>query len=119
MLDSAISRFADLIYALPSIIVAIVVVGVIDGGYWAVALVLTLLSIAYQIRIVRSVALAQVTLSYVEAARTSGLSNSRTILAHVLPNIVPTVVATFLLDIVRPISSSTRGSPSRRRSPSS
>lgn len=100
VLDSAINRFADLIYALPSIIVAIVVVGVIDGGYWTVALVLTFLSIAYQIRIVRSAALAQVTLPYVEAARTSGLSNSRTILAHVLPNIVPTVVATFLLDII-------------------
>ncbi|MFE3829369.1 ABC transporter permease [Streptomyces sp. NPDC059092] len=99
-LDSAINRFADLIYALPSIIVAIVVVGVIDGGYWTVAVVLTFLSIAYQIRIIRSVTLAQVTLPYIEAARTSGLSNPRTMLAHVLPNIVPTVVATFLLDIV-------------------
>ncbi|MEW1723093.1 ABC transporter permease [Streptomyces sp. NPDC093109] len=100
VLDSAINRFADLIYALPSVIVAIVVVGVIGGGYWTVAIVLTFLSIAYQIRIIRSVTLAQVTLPYIEAARTSGLSNPRTMLAHVLPNIVPTVVATFLLDIV-------------------
>ncbi|WP_150462088.1 ABC transporter permease [Nesterenkonia ebinurensis] len=99
-LDAAVNRLADLIYALPSIIVAIVVVGVMDGGYWSVAAVLTFLSLAYQIRIIRSVTMAQMSLPYVEAAKTSGLSDTRTILAHILPNIVPTVLATLLLDFV-------------------
>nr|WP_306271091.1 ABC transporter permease [Ornithinimicrobium sp. HY1793] len=100
IIDAAANRLADLIYALPSLIVAIVVVGVLDGGYWMVAILLTFLSVPYQIRIIRSVTLAQVNLPYVEAARTSGVSDARTLLFHVLPNIVPTVVATLLLDFV-------------------
>lgn len=100
VIDGAVNRLADLIYALPSLIVAIVVVGVMDGGYWMVAGLLTFLSVPYQIRIIRSVTLAQVNLPYVEAARTSGISDGRTLLFHVLPNIVPTVVATLLLDFV-------------------
>lgn len=100
IIDGAANRLADLIYALPSLIVAIVVVGVLDGGYWMVAALLTFLSVPYQIRIIRSVTLAQVHLPYVEAARTSGISDARTLLFHVLPNIVPTVVATLLLDFV-------------------
>lgn len=100
IIDGSVNRLADLIYALPSLIVAIVVVGVTNGGYWMVAGLLTFLSVPYQIRIIRSVTLAQVNLPYVEAARTSGISDARTLLTHVLPNITPTVVATLLLDFV-------------------
>lgn len=100
IVDAAVNRLADLVYALPSLIVAIIVVGVMDGGYWMVAGLLTFLSLPFQVRIIRSVTLAQVNLPYVEAARTSGLSDMRVIATHILPNIVPTVVATFLLDFV-------------------
>lgn len=99
-IDAAANRLADLIYALPSLIVAIVVVGVLDGGYWMVAGLLVFLSLPYQIRIIRSVSLAQTNLPYVEAARTSGISDMRVIGVHIFPNIVPTVVATLLLDFV-------------------
>lgn len=99
-MDAAVNRLADLIYALPSLIVAIIVVGVIDGGYWMVAGLLTLLSVPFQVRIIRSVTLVQANLPYVDAARISGISNARIILTHILPNITATVVATFLLDFV-------------------
>lgn len=100
VIDALANRLADLIYALPSLIVAIVVVGVLDGGYWMVAGLLVFLSLPFQIRIIRSVTLAQVNLPYVEAAKTSGVSDARVLGSHVLPNIVPTVVATLLLDFV-------------------
>lgn len=100
LVDAAVNRLADLIYALPSLIVAIIVVGVMDGGYWMVAGLLVFLSVPFQVRIIRSVTMAQVNLPYVEAARTSGLSDARIILTHILPNIIPTVVATLLLDFV-------------------
>lgn len=100
IIDAAVNRLADLIYALPSLIVAIIVVGVMDGGYWMVAGLLVFLSVPFQVRIIRSVTMAQVNLPYVEAARTSGLSDARIILTHILPNITPTVVATLLLDFV-------------------
>jgi peptide/nickel transport system permease protein/glutathione transport system permease protein len=96
--DTAVNRFADLVYALPALLIAIVVVGVVGGGYWLTAAVLLFLSVPAEIRLCRAAAMVQVRLPYVDAARTVGLSSWRIIVRHVLPNITPTVVATVLLD---------------------
>lgn len=98
--DMVVNRIADLIYALPALLIAIVVIGIVDGGYWLTAVILIFLSTPSQIRICRSVAMVQVRLPYVDAARTLGISAGRTMFRHVLPNILPTVVATLLLDFV-------------------
>lgn len=100
VLDTIVSRFADLVYALPAVLIAVVVVGVIGAGYWVTAAVLMLLSVPFEIRLCRSAAMVQVRLPYVDAARTLDLPAARIIGRHILPNILPTVVATFLLDFV-------------------
>lgn len=100
IVDSLLSRFADLMYALPGMLVVVVVVGIIGGGYWIAVAVLLLLSIPGEIRMCRSAAVVQASLPYVEAARTLGLSSGRVMFGHILPNIVPTILATFLLDFV-------------------
>ncbi|MFC8668668.1 ABC transporter permease [Streptomyces sp. NPDC057199] len=99
-LDTAMSRVADLMYALPGLLVIVVVVGVLEGGYWLAVAVLMMLSVPTAFRLTRSVASAQVRLPYVEAARTLGLPTRRIIFRHILPNILPTILATFLLDFV-------------------
>lgn len=98
--DSLAGRFADLVYALPSLLIAIVAVGALGGGYWVTAGVLLTLSVPGQIRLTRSAALVQVRLPYVDAARTLGIPSARIVVRHVLPNVLPTLVATFLLDFV-------------------
>lgn len=98
--DAVINRIADLVYALPALLIAIVVIGVVDGGYWLTAAILIFLSTPYQIRICRSVVMVQVRLPYVDAARTLGITARRIMYRHILPNILPTVVATLLLDFV-------------------
>jgi peptide/nickel transport system permease protein/glutathione transport system permease protein len=98
--DLVANRAADLIYALPAVLVAIVVVGVAGGGYWVTAVLMLVLSIPSEIRLCRSAGMAQTRLPYVDAARTLGLAQRRIVFRHVLPNIMPTVVATFLLDLV-------------------
>jgi peptide/nickel transport system permease protein/glutathione transport system permease protein len=98
--DAVVNRFADLIYALPALLIAIVVIGVSGGGYWQTVAVLVFLSVPFELRLCRSAAMVQVRLPYVDAARTLGLSAWRTMFRHVLPNVLPTVVATFLLDFV-------------------
>ena len=57
--DTVIMRWADVMYALPGLIVAIVVVGVTGGGYWLAVLVITILSIPYDTRVVRAATLEQ------------------------------------------------------------
>jgi peptide/nickel transport system permease protein len=97
LFDSGILRWVDLMYALPGLLIAIVVVGVLGGGYFLAVGLLVFLSAPYDTRIVRGATLEQRPLAYVEAARTLGLS-SRTIMAkHVWPNILPYALAnTFL-----------------------
>ncbi|MFD2420066.1 ABC transporter permease [Amycolatopsis pigmentata] len=100
VIDAVVTRCADLILSLPALLIAVVVVGVVGGGYWFTVAVLLLLSLPYEIRLARSAALVVVSLPYIEAARTLGHGSTRILLKHVLPNIMPTVVATFLLDFV-------------------
>jgi peptide/nickel transport system permease protein len=98
--DGVISRFADLIWALPALLVAIVVLGFVDAGYWMAVAVIAFLSLPHMIRLSRSAALVQARLPYVEAVRTLGISTTRIMARHVFPNVSPTVLATFLLDFV-------------------
>jgi peptide/nickel transport system permease protein len=100
VLDVLVNRFADLMYALPGLLVIIVVVGVVGGGYWLAVALLALLSLPSEIRLCRSAAMVQVRLPYVEAARTLGLPSHRIMVRHIVPNIAPTIVATLLLDFV-------------------
>jgi len=96
--DSAIMRCVDFMLALPGPLVAIVVVGVVGGGYWTAVLVLGVLFTAPDTRIVRSAVLEQRPLPYIEAARTLGISKTRILFLHILPNVGPIILAYVALD---------------------
>jgi ABC-type dipeptide/oligopeptide/nickel transport system permease subunit len=98
VVDSVISRAADLLYSLPALLIAIVVVGLVSPSYAVMIAVLAFLMFPGDVRIMRSVTLVQARLPYVDAARTLGLSSPRILRRHILPNILPTVVSSFLLD---------------------
>jgi len=59
LVDSSIMRWVDFMLALPGPLVAIVVVGVVGGGYWIAVTVLVILFTAPDTRIVRSAVLEQ------------------------------------------------------------
>ena len=96
--DGFIMRWADLMLALPGLLIAIVVVGVFGGGFWVAVLVLILLFSAPDTRIVRSAVLQQRPLPYIEAARTLGVSKPRVMFGHILPNVLPIIFAYVVLD---------------------
>ena len=98
--DSVVMRTIDLMYAVPPLLVAIVVVGLFGGGYWLAVGVLIVLSAPGDVRIVRAAVMAQRELPYVAAARTVGVGPLRIAVRHVLPNVTPTVVANVLLQFV-------------------
>ena len=95
--DSTISRAVDFLYAMPALIVATVVVGVLGGGYVLTVALLVILFAPFEARIVRGATLEQRSRTYVEAARILGLSSSRIIFRHILPNILPVALATAFL----------------------
>lgn len=96
-IDFLIMRWADLMYSLPSLLVAIVVVGVLGGGYWTAVALLTVLTAPYDARLIRASVLEQRPRPYVEAARALGLRPFRVMFLHIWPNVLPIVIAnTFL-----------------------
>ena len=95
--DYFIMRLSDLVWALPGLLIAIVVVGVIGGGYYVAVTVLVVLTFPIDARIVRGATLQQRNMPYVEAAVTIGISARRVMLRHIWPNLLPLVMAnTFL-----------------------
>jgi peptide/nickel transport system permease protein len=95
--DSVIMRWVDLMYSLPGLLVVIVVVGVLGGGYVEAVVLLTVLTVPYDTRIVRGLTLQQRNLPYVEAARVLGLSRTRIMVRHIWPNVLPVELANAFL----------------------
>jgi peptide/nickel transport system permease protein len=98
VIDMVIQRFVDFMFALPGLLIAIVIVGVVGGGYWLAVMVLSLLNFAGGVRILRGAALEQRALPYVEAARTLGVPRRRIMYRHIWRNISPIVFANAALD---------------------
>lgn len=96
--DALIMRWVDLMYALPALLVSIVLVGVFGASYaWAVA-ILSLFTAPYDTQLVRGATLEQRPLAYVEAAKALGLPAWRIVGFHIWPNVLPVVVANSFLN---------------------
>jgi peptide/nickel transport system permease protein len=98
VIDLVISRVVDFMFALPGLLIAIVVVSVVGGGYPLAIAVLCVLNVQGDIRIVRSVAVKQRALPYIEAARTLGVPRWRIMYQHIFLNIIPILIANLALD---------------------
>ncbi|REK70957.1 ABC transporter permease [Aeromicrobium endophyticum] len=101
--DALVTLLSDVLYSLPFMLIAIVVVGVVGTGYWLTVALLIALMFPFALRLVRSATRVQSRLPYVEAARTLGVPDRRVVTHHVLPNVSPIIVANILLDFVTAI----------------
>jgi len=91
-------RTVDLIYALPAFLVAIVLAGVIGGGYWFAVGLLVVLFCPFDARIVRGATLQQRRMPYVQATRLLGMSQSAVLLKEIWPNVRPLELANAFLN---------------------
>ena len=97
VVDSLLMRWVDLMVAIPSLLIIIVVAGALGGGYWLAVGILTVLTLPFDARVMRAVVLEQVPRPYVEAAKALGVSDRRIMLQHVWPNISSVAVANAVL----------------------
>jgi peptide/nickel transport system permease protein len=108
--DTVIARAIDLILAMPLLLFAIGIVaacgaskegcigGLVKPGLSLVIFVIALFSWPYIARIIRGVTLSLREKEFVEASRSLGASNVRTMFREVLPNLVaPIIIYTTLL----------------------
>ncbi|WP_353945824.1 ABC transporter permease [Streptomyces sp. HUAS MG91] len=96
--DVLVRRWADLLLALPALLVTLVVAGIGGGGYGLAVGVLVVLTSPGDVRLVRSAVLEQRHRAYVEAAETLGLSRVTVMVRHIWPNVLPVVVANTMLN---------------------
>ena len=97
--DALISRFNDILLALPAFIVAIILMGVLGRGFLNMILAIGVGMAPRITRVVRGSAMSVKVSEFVEAARSFGFGGWRIILRHILPHcLTPMVVyATLLL----------------------
>ncbi|MFC8044494.1 ABC transporter permease [Nocardia sp. NPDC057353] len=97
-LDSVISRIAEIFYALPLMLAAIVLMQLLtQRAVWTVVLILAAFTWPQAARIARGAVLEAKNSEYVTAAEALGVTRLRVLLRHVLPNAAgPLVVVTTL-----------------------
>ena len=91
--SGVLGRLADVAFALPIFFVAIALQSVLPAGAFGVILVISATGWMSTARLVRGEALRIRREGYVEAARSLGVSDTRIVLRHILPNAFGTIAA--------------------------
>ena len=95
--DQVCTRFMDIIMALPSMLMAIVVIAILGPSFVNTIISLGIVGIPSIFRIVRASSLVEIQKNYVVAAKTFGAGWFRIAFSHVLPNcLAPLIVQSTL-----------------------
>jgi peptide/nickel transport system permease protein len=101
VVNSAIMRLMDVLYAFPSILLAIAITGILGAGLENTILALTIAFIPPMVRISEAVTAQARHLDFVEAARASGAGTLQILRYHILNNVLGPILvyATSLISI--------------------
>lgn len=99
-IDQTLSRTVDLVMAIPSLIVALVVLSVLPINLTVLILVMGLLDSTRVFRLSRAVAMDIAVMDYVEAAKLRGEGQGWIIFREILPNALSPLVAEFGLRFI-------------------
>jgi peptide/nickel transport system permease protein len=98
-IDSVLMRLTDMMLAFPRLILLIVVIALFEPSIWLVVVVLGLTGWMSIARIVRGEVLSLREREFVQAARVLGMSDTRIIMRHIIPNILAPVIVYATLGI--------------------
>ena len=97
--DVVITRVMDLIMAVPSLVLAILVVAVLGPSLANTIVAVTIVYLPRNVRLVRASALAELGKDYVTAARVAGVRPLRLMLSTVLPNCLSPLIVQAALGV--------------------
>jgi peptide/nickel transport system permease protein len=92
-LDAFISSGLDVLFAFPGILLAVLAAAVFGAGLTAAAIALSIAYMPYVARVLRGAALRERNQPYVAALEVQGASGTSICLRHLIPNIMPLIVA--------------------------
>jgi oligopeptide transport system permease protein len=90
--DGFMMRIVDMMYAIPYLLIAILLVTILGREFYLVVLAITAFSWMDMARVVRGQTLSLRTMEFVEAARAIGVPTRRIIFSHIVPNLLGVVV---------------------------
>jgi dipeptide transport system permease protein len=97
VVDSVIQRVMDLIVAIPSLVLAILIIAVIGPNLMNTIVAVTIVNLPRYVRLVRASAITELSKDYVIAAKVAGVRPLRLMLTTVLPNcLAPLIVQAAL-----------------------
>ena len=94
-LDQVLSRFVDVLMAIPSLIFALMLLSIFGSSAMNLIFIIAVLDATRVFRLTRAVALNVVVMDYVEAAKLRGEGLGWIMRREILPNIMPPLVAEF------------------------
>ncbi len=94
-LDQALSRFVDVLMAIPSLIFSLMLLSIFGSNVINLIIIIAVLDATRVFRLARAVSLNVVVMDYVEASRLRGESLTWVMRRDILPNILPPMVAEF------------------------
>jgi len=93
VMDEVLTRINDLLFAFPSLILATLFAVVLGPGSGATLLAIAVFNIPVFARVARSLGLVLVRQDFVAAARLAGTAPTGIAIRHLLPNVLPMVMA--------------------------
>lgn len=103
LIDEMIMRFVDMMLALPGIILALIIAGLLGPGVFNLMLALAVTGWTGFARVVRSTVLSLKELAFIESARALGASNFYIIRVHIIPNCISPVIVLATFGMARAI----------------
>ncbi|KHF38613.1 nickel ABC transporter permease subunit NikC [Halalkalibacter okhensis] len=97
--DYVFMRFCDIILAFPGLILILAFVGIIGPGLFNLIIAMILIQWVSYARIIRGMVLSYKEQLFIKAAKMSGTSNSKIIIRHILPGILPQMIVLASLDM--------------------
>ena len=90
--DLLVQRAVDAWMAFPGLLLLMSIMSLVGPGAWNITVVLGVAFGIQNSRIVRGVALSIKEHTYIESARAAGAGHARIAVAHILPNVLPTII---------------------------
>ncbi len=95
LLDNSLMRGVDMLMAFPYLLLALAIVAVLGPGLFNALIAISIVNIPFFARNVRGATVGLVRLEYVDAARLSGLGDTKILLGQLLPNVLPVIFITI------------------------
>ncbi|ADK82828.1 ABC transporter permease [Sediminispirochaeta smaragdinae] len=99
IVDEIIMRITDIFYSIPFLVMAMALVVAIGRGLQSIVIVLIILNWPSYTRVIRSEILVVRDMDYVQAAKASGAGHLWTLIRHVMPNSVFSVIIVASMQI--------------------